>query len=142
MTRTVLLLLLAGCSHRYRVNETAWTVPNVFLHEVRMSSGATKLVLRLEAEEACEIGVPPPGDAKAFKLRAGDRSFALTDVAGVAELPGTTGVDARGSQRFSLTFEPLPEDVKAFDVEGEIAGTGPVAFAVRMDAPNVVKCGW
>ncbi|MFI5403353.1 MAG: hypothetical protein ACHQ1G_10480 [Planctomycetota bacterium] len=140
MRLALLLLLAAGCGHRYRVNEAAENVPNVFLHEVRVRGGATTLVFRLEAEEACEIGVPPPGDPAAFVLRAGERTLALTDVSGVEELPATTGVGARGSRRLTLEFEPLPEGVREFDVAGEIAGTGTVAFAVRLDAPNVVKC--
>ncbi len=141
MTRFALLLLLAaGCGHRYRVNEAAENVPNVFLHEVRVRGGSTKLVLRFEADEACEIGVPPPGDPAAFVLRSGERTFRLTGVSGVEELPAKTRVDARGSRRFTLEFEPLPDDVGEFDVSGEIAGTGPLVFAVRLDAPNVVSC--
>lgn len=141
MTRFALpLLLAAGCGHRYRVNEAAENVPNVFLHEVSVRGGATKLVFRLEADEACEIGVAAPGDPAAFVLRSGERTFRLTDVSGVEELPGKTRVDARGSRRFTLEFEPLPEGVGEFDVAGEIAGTGTVAFAIRLDAPNVVGC--
>jgi len=145
MTRAALLLLLAlaaGCGHGYRVNEAARNVPNVFLHEVRASGGETELVLRIEADEACEVGVAPPGDPAAFRLHAGERTLALTGVSGVEQLPGTTGVDARGSRKFSLTFEALPEGARDFAAEGEIAGVGPVAFDVRLDAPSVVTRAW
>jgi hypothetical protein len=144
MTRVLLLLVLAvaGCGHRYRVNEAARSVPNVFLHEVRASGGETRLTLRIEAAEACEVGVAPPGDAAAFRLRAGERTLALTAVSGVEELPARTAVDARGSRKFSLTFEALPGGVRDFEAEGEIAGVGPVVFDVRLDAPSVVGRAW
>ena len=143
MTRVALLLLLAaGCSQRYRVNETAQNVPNVFLREVKTTDDGTELVFRIEVDEACEVGVAPPGDPAAFRLVAGERTLALTEVSGVEALPGMSGVEARDSLKFSLVFEPLPEDVRDFRVEGEIAGTGPVAFAVRLDAPSVVTCRW
>jgi hypothetical protein len=147
MTRAALLLLVAlaaGCGQRYRVNEVARNVPNVFLSEVAASGDETKLTLRIEADEACEVGVAPPGDAQAFRLHAGERTLALTEVSGVEELPGTTGVDARGSRKFSLTFEALPEGARDFAAEGEIAGIGTVAFDVSLDAPSVVKtkCRW
>jgi len=144
MTRTALLLLLlvAACGGRYRVNEVATNVPNVFLHEVRLGGSETELVFRIEVDEACQVGVPPPGDPAAFRLRAGEQTLALTGVSGVEELPGHTGVDARKSLKFSLAFEPLPEGVKTFGVEGELAGAGPVAFAVSMDGANVVKPRW
>jgi len=145
MTRAALLPLLAllvGCAHHYRVNEAARNVPNVFLHDVKVTGGETKLVLRIEAAEACEVAVAPPGDAAAFRLHVGERILALTDVSGIDELPGRTEVEARSSRRLSLTFEGLPEGAKDFAAEGEIAGVGPVAFDVRLDAPSVVKCGW
>ncbi len=145
MTRAALLLLLAAaaaCSQRYRVNEAGRNVPNVFLHEVRTSGDETRLTLRIEADEPCDVAVAPPGDAAAFRLLAGERTLALTEVSGVEELPGLTGVEARGSRRLRLTFEALPEGVREFAAEGEIAGVGPVAFAVRLDAPSVVKCRW
>jgi hypothetical protein len=138
----LLLICVAGCGQRYRVNETAMNVPNVFLHEVRTRGEETTLTIRLEADKACEVGVAPPGEANAFSLRAGDRTLALTDVSGVEQLPGKTGIDARGSVKFSLTFEALPAGVRQFVAEGEITGLGAVAFDVRLDAPNVVECGW
>ncbi|HEX5136183.1 MAG TPA: hypothetical protein VFY93_04365 [Planctomycetota bacterium] len=138
----LLLALVAACGHHYRVNEAARNVPNVFLHDVKVTGGETKLVLRIEAAEACEVAVAPPGDAGAFRLHAGERILALTDVSGVEELPGRTGVEARSSRKLSLTFEGLPEGVRDFAAEGEIAGVGPVAFDVRLDAPSVVTCGW
>jgi hypothetical protein len=141
MTRLALLLLLAaaGCASRYRVNEVATNVPNVFLHEVRMSRGATELVFRMEVDQACQVGVQPPGNPAAFQLYAGERTLALTGVSGVEELPGRTEVEARKSLRFSLEFEALPEGVRTFDVEGELEGAGAVSFVVPIDAPNVVK---
>jgi len=146
MTRAALLLVLpalfAGCAHHYRVNEAARNVPNVFLHDVKVTGGKTKLVLRIEADQPCEVAVARPGDAAAFRLHAGEKILALTDVSGVEELPGKTEVEARSSRKLALTFEALPEGVRDFAAEGEIAGIGPVVFDVRLDAPSVVKCGW
>jgi hypothetical protein len=134
------VLLAAGCGHRYQVNEVAEHIPNVFLHEVRVKGGSTRLTLRLEADEACQIGVSPPGDPAAFRLRSGERTFALTDVSGVEELPGRTSVGARRSRKFALTFEPLPQDVAEFRVAGDLAGAGHVAFDVRLREANVRRC--
>lgn len=143
MTRAALLLLLAaGCGQRYFVNEAATNVPNVFLHCVHTSGGDTEIVFRVEVDSPCDVAVAPPGDAKAFRLRAGERTFALTEVSGIGELPAKSAVDAYKSLRFTLEFDPLPEDVRKFNVEGEISGVGPVVFAVDLDAPNVVKRGW
>ncbi|MCK6459537.1 MAG: hypothetical protein L6Q95_06540 [Planctomycetes bacterium] len=145
MTRAALLLLLAlaaACGQRYRVNETAQNVPHVFLREVKTGGDETTLTLRVEADAPCEVGVAPPGDAAAFRLVAGERTLPLTEVSGVEELPGLSDVDARGSIKFRLTFEALPEGAQSFVAEGEIAGVGPVTFVVRLDGPNVVKCGW
>jgi hypothetical protein len=132
--RLAILLLAAGCGGRYFVNEAGENVPNVFLHKVHASGGETELTMRFEADEACAIGVG------AFTLRAGEATLKLTDVSGVAEAPEKTSVAARGSERFTLTFEALPEGVREFEVVGEIEGIGPVAFIVDLDAPNVVRC--
>ena len=132
--RLALLLLLAACGGRYRVNEVAENVPNVFLHGVHATGGETELMMRVEAADACEIGVG------AFALRAGETTLKLTSVSGVAEAPGRTAVGPRRSEKFTLEFEPLPEGVREFEVEGSIEGIGPVAFAVNLDAANVVKC--
>lgn len=144
MTRAALTLALAlaaaGCGHRYRVNEAARNVPNVFLHQVRAGGDETKLTFRVEAGEALEVGVAPPGEAAAFRLVAGERTLRLTDVSGVEALPGRSEIEARGSRRFSLSFEALPEGVREFAVEGEILGIGPVLFDVHLDAPSVVRC--
>lgn len=144
MARVAMLFLLValGCGSRYRVNEVATNVPNVFLHEVRRGGDETEIVFRLEVDTACEVGVSAPGAPAAFRLRAGERTFALTEVSGIEEAPATTSIEAQRSLRFTLGFEALPADVQAFDVEGEVKGVGPVAFAVRMDTPNVVKRGW
>jgi hypothetical protein len=145
MTRAALLSLLAlaaACGQRYRVNETARNVPHVFLHAVRTDGDETELVLRIEADEPCDVAVAAPGAAGAFRLQAGERTLALTEVSGVEELPGTTGIDGRGSLKFCLTFEALPEGARDFAAEGEILGVGPVGFDVRLDAPNVVKRCW
>ena len=129
-----LLLLAAACGGRYRVNEAAETVPNVFLHQVHVSRGETELTLRVEVDEPCAIGVG------AFVLRAGDRTLKLTEVSGVAEAPKTTSIGARGSERFTLEFEALPDGVREFQVEGTIEGIGPVVFDVNLDHRNVVSC--
>ena len=141
----LLLLLLAGCGDRYFVNEAAETVPNLYLRDVRVTGGKTKLVFRYEADEACEIGVRPPGDPAAFVLRAGDRTWKLTGVSGIAELPAKTPVAARDSLRFVLEFEPLPEGVTELTV-GE-AGFDPGASGdtwrfgtVDLNGVNVVAC--
>jgi hypothetical protein len=133
MTRCALLLLplLAGCRDRYFVNEAAETLPNLYLHEVRLSGGATKLVFRYEADEACEVSVP-----EGISLVAAGETRKLTGASGIADPPGTTRVGARGSLRFSLEFEPLPEGATVFAVEG-----GPWQFPrVDLKDPNVVEC--
>jgi hypothetical protein len=130
----LLLCAAAGCGRRYYVNEAGENVPNVFLHKVHASGGETELTFRVEAGEACAIGVG------AFSLRAGETTLKLTDVSGVAEAPEKTSIKARGSERFTLTFEGLPEGTREFEVLGEIDGIGPVAFVVNLDAPNVVTC--
>lgn len=116
------------------MNEAAENVPNVFLHKVHASGGETELTFRVEADEPCAIGVG------AFALRAGEATLKLTGVSGVAEAPKTTSIGARGSERFTLEFEALPEGVREFQVEGAIEGIGPVVFVVNLDHPNVVHC--
>lgn len=142
----LMLAVATACASRYRVNEVADTVPNLFLEEVRARSGSTKLVFRYEASEAMLVGVHPPGHPDAFVLRTldGQRSFALTDVSGIAELPEKTEVDARDSLRFSMTFEGLPEDVTTFSAgaaafDPERPGDSWQFFRVALDDVNVVK---
>ena len=69
-------------------------------------------------DEPCEIGVKAPGDAAAFVLRAGEQTFRLTDVSGVAELPEETGVAARSSRRFTLSFAILPRRADSLPLLG------------------------
>lgn len=137
MTRfAFLFLLVAGCGDRYFVNEAAETLPNLYLREVRVSSGGTKLVFRYEADEACEIGVP-----EALTLVTADRTLKLTGVSGIAEIPGKTRIDARGSLRFALEFEPLPEGATVFAVAGPAAEGNTWQFpSVDLADANVVKC--
>lgn len=143
----VLLVAVAGCAGRYRVNEVSDTVPNLFLEEVRAGSGSTKLVFRYEADEAVSIGVHPPGHPQAFVLRTVDglQTLALTDVSGIAELPETTEVGPRDSLRFSLTFEALPGGTNAFSAgpavfDPERPGESWQFFRIALDGANVVTC--
>jgi hypothetical protein len=110
----LLLLLLAACGDRYYVNETAETIPNLYLREVRLRDSGTTLVFRYETDQPCEIGVPPPGDPEAFVLRAGDKILKMTGASGIAAFPEKTPIGAYESLKFELTFEPLPEGTKEF----------------------------
>jgi hypothetical protein len=138
----LLTLLAAGCGDRYVVNETSDNLPSLILHEVRVSGGETKLVFRYEAAEACEVGLHPPGHAEAFALSDGARTFALTDVSGIAELPETTSVNAHRSVKFALTFEPLPAEATTFGVAGALATAtpeGPRFESVDLRGLNVIR---
>lgn len=140
MTRLAFpLLLLAGCGHRYFVNEAAETLPNLYLREVHVTGGKTELVFRYETDEACEIAVRPPGDPDALVVRSKERTFKLTGVSGIAELPAKTAIGARDSLKFALEFEPLPDGTTEFTV-GEASGNSWQFPSVDLLDSNVVKC--
>ena len=103
MARHALLLLLAaGCASRYRVNEVAQNVPNVFLRGVRASGGSTKLSLLVEADQPCASGVG------AFALHAGGATMKLTFEAlpeGVREFEVEGAIEGIGPVAFAVNLD-------------------------------------
>jgi hypothetical protein len=112
------------------------------LREVRVADGETKLVFRYEAAQPCTLGVHPPGHPEAFALTCGERTFALTGVSDIEELPDTTRVERNRALEFALTFEPLPAEAWTFGVHGALATDVPEQPRIeRVDLKglNVIK---
>jgi hypothetical protein len=118
----LLLVPLAGCGTRYALDKASVTVPTLRMTEAIVTKRATRLKFEYTPDHARQVGVYPPGHAGAFILQTLDRkrTYKLTGVAGVPLLPERTTLDAGETLKFSLTFEPIPDDLWEFHVgEGE-----------------------
>lgn len=118
----VLLILLGGCGTRYALDKTSMTVPALRLTDAIVARRGTRLKFEYAPTVARQVGVHPPGHQGAFVIRSldGKRTWKLTAVDGIALLPERTRVEAGETLAFSLTFEPIPDDLWEFHVgEGE-----------------------
>ncbi|MHC4162884.1 MAG: hypothetical protein ACYSUM_12205 [Planctomycetota bacterium] len=118
----LILILLAGCGTTYALDKTSVTVPALRMTEAIVAKGGTRLKFEYVPEQTRRVGVHPPGHEGAFSIQSLDRkqTYKLTAVDGIAVLPDRTTVDSGSTLEFSLTFEPIPDDMWEFHVgEGE-----------------------
>jgi hypothetical protein len=118
----LLLILLAGCGTRYALDKASVTVPALRLTDAIVTKRGTRLKFEYAPEQARQVGVHAPGHEAAFVIRTldGKQTYELTAVSGISVLPERTTVEAGSTLEFSLTFEPIPDDLWEFNVgEGE-----------------------
>ncbi|MHC4972034.1 MAG: hypothetical protein ACYTG3_06855 [Planctomycetota bacterium] len=113
-----LLILLLGCGTRYALDKTSMTVPALRLTDAVVARRGTRLKFEYAPDQARQVGVHPPGHKGAFVIQTLDRkqTYKLTGVDGIAVLPERTTVAAGTTLEFSLTFEPIPDDMWQFHV--------------------------
>ena len=118
----VILILLAGCGTRYALDKTSMSVPALRMTGAIVATRGTRINFEYAPEQARRVGVHVPGHDGAFTIQSLDRkrTYKLTAVDGIAVLPERTTVNAGTTLKFSLTFEPIPDDMWEFHVgEGE-----------------------
>ena len=114
----VILILLAGCGTRYALDKTSMSVPALRMTGAIVATRGTRLTFEYAPEAARRVGVHAPGQEGAFTIQSLDRkqTYKLTAVDGIAVLPERTTVNAGTTLKFSLTFEPIPDDMWEFHV--------------------------
>lgn len=112
------LILLLGCGTRYALDKASMSVPALRLTDAIVAKRGTRLKFEYAPEQARQVAVHPPGHDGAFIIQTLDRkqTYKLTGVDGIALLPDRTTVEAGATLKFSLTFEPIPDDMWEFHV--------------------------
>ena len=105
------------------MDQVSDTVFQLHVTKVRVSGGKTVVEFEYSAgDQARRVGVHPPGAEGAFEIETldGAESFALRKIEGIAVLPDRTQVMAGSNLKFKLTFDPIPETLRRFNVgEGD-----------------------
>lgn len=116
------------------------TDPDLTLTGLATSSEATTLTFFYHASKKIPVQVAPAGANDAIYLIDSEhqRQYRLTSVVGIALEPEWTRLEAGSELRFTLTFEPLADETRTFDLfeGGDRDPSGKVKY---WDIPNIQR---
>ena len=115
----VLILVACACSStEYSMDRISDTVQYLRVKKVKVGKSSTDIVFTYETKvQARSVGVHPAGHVGAFAIIAPDKKiYKLTAVSGIAALPDRTRIEQGETLEFKLSFEPIPPELKTFDV--------------------------